>query len=125
MRRAFKEDSAHEKTNLRHDRSDDRATADPHIGFRAAAGLLRGGVGELVGRSVPATLWNAVAGKRAIPANQPLIRRFTPPSHMGEGIEKNVHRPKFIIDFSRSLCGTAVFLYPLTKAVSLCYLMSG
>ncbi len=29
MRRAFKEDSAHEKTNLRHDRSDDRATANP------------------------------------------------------------------------------------------------
>ncbi len=29
MRRAFKEDSAHEKTNLRHDRSDDRAAANP------------------------------------------------------------------------------------------------
>ena len=41
------------------------------------------------------------------------------------GFAKNVHRPKFIIDFSRSLCGTAVFLCPLTKAVSLCYLMSG
>lgn len=42
-----------------------------------------------------------------------------------KALQKNVHRPKFIIDFSRSLCGTAVFLYPLTKAVSLCYLMSG
>jgi hypothetical protein len=83
---------------------------------------------ERVGGGVPAPPRNVAAGKRAIPtnpANPPLIRRFTPPSHMGEGFEKNVHRPKFIIDFSRSLCGTAVFLYPLTKVVSLCYLMSG
>ena len=80
---------------------------------------------ECVGGGVPAPPWNVVAGKRAIPANPPLIRRFTPPSHMGGGFEKNVHRRKFIIDFSRSLCGTAVFLYPLTNTVSLCYLMAG
>ena len=58
-------------------------------------------------------------------ANPPLIRRFTPPSHMGEGFEKNVHRPKFIIDFSRSLCQTGVYFSLLTKAVSLCYLVIG
>ena len=81
------------KTNLRHDRSDDRATADPHIGFRAAAGLLRGGVGELVGRGVPAPPWNVVAGKRAIPANPPLIRRFAPPSHMGGFAKKMFTAP--------------------------------
>lgn len=80
---------------------------------------------ERVGGGVPAPPWNAVAGKRAIPANPPLIRRFTPPSHMGEGFEKNVHRPKFIIDFSRSLCGTGVYFSLLTKAVSICYLVIG
>ena len=58
---------------------------------------------ERVGGGVPAPPRNVAADKRAIPtnpANPPLIRRFTPPSHMGEGFEKNVHRPKFIIDFS-------------------------
>lgn len=44
---------------------------------------------------------------------------------MGEGFEKNVHRPKFIIDFSRSLCQTGVYFSLLTKAVSLCYLVIG
>ena len=81
-----------------------------------------------VGGGVPAPPRNVAAGKRAIPtnpANPPLFRRFMPPSLMGEGFEKNVHRPKFIIDFSRSLCRTGVYFSLLTKAVSLCYLVIG
>ena len=48
---------------------------------------------ERVGGGVPAPPWNAVAGKRAIPANPPLIRRFTPPSHMGEALKKMFTAP--------------------------------
>ncbi len=61
-------------------------------------------------------------GNTGKPAPHPALHATFP---HGGGFAKNVRRPKFIIDFSRSLCGTAVFLYPLTKAVSLCYLMSG